>query len=127
MKSTNERIMKWLRGKGWEVDVVSQFRASAAVWAALPAVLLAADVAPFAATRDLMWRRHTLFLEQGGASLDERLALTARLAAIRASMAADFPLSDAGVTAYRERIATQIDLIHDAEEAAVQVLQAAMT
>lgn len=107
-------------------DAANAYRVSATIWADLPAVLLADDVAPFAETRDLMRRRHTLFLEQGGASLAERLAITARLAVIRATMARDFPLSDAETVAYRERIAAQIERIHDAEAAAVHALQVAM-
>lgn len=107
-------------------DAAGLYHAGAAEWAALPALLLADDVAPFAATRELMLRRHRLFLEQGGASLAERMTITARLAAIRAEMAHNFPLSHAAVVTYRERLAVQIERIHDAEAAAVHALQAAM-
>ncbi len=74
----------------------------------------------------LMLRQHRLFLEQGAASLSERQAIGARLAAIRKEMADDFPLDETGVTALQEGIAEQVLRIHDIEAAAVEDLKAAM-
>jgi len=107
-------------------EAAGLFRASAEAWRRLPAALLPGDVAPFREARELMWRKHVLFLEQGGAALDEIQAINGRLKAIGESMSSDFPLSQPEVTAYRERLAQQILDIHDAERAAVQALQAAI-
>jgi hypothetical protein len=91
----------------------------------LPAALLPDEVAPFGETRDLMSRRHTLFLEQGGAAVDEMRAIDSRLAEIRAGMEDDFPLTQAEVEIHREQLSEQIRRIHDVEKKAVLGLQQA--
>ncbi len=107
-------------------EAAVQFRAAAAAWQQLPAYLLPDDIPPFAETRALMWRKHLLFLEQGGAALEEIQAINARLEEIRDSMASAFPLTQAETIAFRERLAGQILAVHDAEETAVQALQDAV-
>ncbi len=107
-------------------DAAAQFRSAAAAWHDLPAFLLPDDVQPFAESRDLMAHKHVLFLEQGGAALEEIESINSRLDEIRASMEGDLPLTQAEVEAFRDRLAGQILVIHDAEAAAVQALQDAM-
>ena len=70
-----------------------------------------------------MLRKHTLFLEQGAAALEEIHAINARLAGVRNAMSNDFPLTQGEVEAFRERLAEHILVIHDAEATAVQTLQ----
>jgi len=103
-----------------------QFRAAAATWQQLPAFLLPDDIQPFAESRELMLRKHTLFLERGGAALEEIQTINGRLDEIREAVSADFPLMQAEVEAFRERLAEQILAIHDAEATAVQALQDAI-
>jgi hypothetical protein len=103
-----------------------QFRAAAAIWQQLPSFLLPDENQPFAESRKLMLRKHTLFLEKGGAALPEIQALNARLDEIRAAMDADFPLTQVEVEAFRERLAEHILAIHDTEATAVQTLQDAI-
>lgn len=107
-------------------EAAGLFRASAELWRRLPAALLPDDVAPFAEARELMWRKHTAFLEQGNAALEEIQSINGRLEAIAGTMDSDFPLSQPEVMAHRERLAQQILDTHDAERAAVQALQAAI-
>jgi hypothetical protein len=102
------------------------FRASGAAWGQLPAALLPDSVAPFREARELMWRRHRLFLEEGGAALPAMQEIDGRLVALRDAMRDDFPLNPAQVVAHREEIADRLDAIHNAEQAAVELLQAAM-
>ncbi|MFN2105385.1 MAG: hypothetical protein ACK2UJ_10955, partial [Candidatus Promineifilaceae bacterium] len=71
----------------------------------------------------LMLRRHTLFLEQGGAALAEIEAINNRLDEIGDSIKSDFPLMQAEVEDFRTRLAEQILAIHNAEETAVQALK----
>lgn len=104
-------------------DAATQFRATAAAWQQLPAVLLPDEIRPFATSRELMLRKHTLFLEQGAAALEEIHAINARLAGVRNAMSNDFPLTQGEVEAFRERLAEHILVIHDAEATAVQTLQ----
>ncbi|MDX1413276.1 MAG: BtrH N-terminal domain-containing protein [Candidatus Promineifilaceae bacterium] len=108
-------------------DAARGFRKSGEAWRQFAYTLLPTEVQPFAATRELMWNRHQLFLEQGGAALDEILSINARLADIRAAMKTGFPLNQAQVEAHRERMAAQLLLIHDLEAEAIAALQAAVS
>jgi hypothetical protein len=104
-------------------DVAEKFRAAARAWQKLPRFLLPEDVQPFAESRELMLRKHSLFLEQGGGALEEISTINRRLDDIRALMESDFPLTQAEVEALRERLAEQILIIHDLEQTAVQALK----
>jgi hypothetical protein len=77
-------------------------------------------------TRELMLRRHTTFLDRGNTALEEMRAIDARLDAIKAAVAADYPLSQPEVETHRARIAGQVMAIHDVETAAVEALKATM-
>ncbi len=107
-------------------DAAAQFRAAAGAWKKLPAILLPDDIQPFAESRELMLRKHTLFLQRGGAAQDDILAINARLGELREAMKTDFPLTQVEVEAFRERLAEQIMVIYDVEETAVHALQEAM-
>jgi hypothetical protein len=107
-------------------EAAAKYRAAAQLWRELPALLLPDEVAPLGETRALMQRKHRLFIEQGGASLAEIRDIYNRLAAIRRDMIAGFPLSNAEVTAHRERLAAHILRIRDAEQEAVTALASAI-
>jgi hypothetical protein len=107
-------------------EAAHQFRAAAAEWSKLAQVMLPDEIEPFRETRELMLRRHEAFLDSGNAALEEMRTIDAQLAAIKASVAANFPLTKTEVEAHRARMADQIGAIHDAEDAAVGMLKAAM-
>ena len=107
-------------------DAAQAFRASAQAWRAYAQILLPDEIEPFGETRQLMWRKHKLFLDQGGAALPEIQAINDQLAAIRQAVISDFPLSQTEVEAHRERMAAQLILIHDLEAQAVELLQEAL-
>ena len=102
------------------------FRACAAAWEALGAVLLPDDVPPLGEARALLVERHQHFLAEGNAALERRQAIAARLAAIRAAIDSDFPLDQAGVDALLAGIADRVMALHDLEAKAVATLQAAL-
>jgi hypothetical protein len=104
-----------------------QFRAAAEGWRALAWELLPDGVEPLRETRTLMLRRHTAFLAQGNDALAEMKAIDERLAATRASIAADFPLTPLEVVSFRARLAEHIMAIHNIEAAAVAALKGAMS
>lgn len=106
--------------------VAAQFRASAAAWDDLSRSLLPDWSPPLAETRQLMLRQHALFLETGGASLDERRTMSIRLQEIREQMADDFPLDSSEVARLQEEIASHVLRIHDIEAAAIQEMKEAM-
>jgi hypothetical protein len=107
-------------------QAATQFRQAAVAWGALAVALLPDEIEPFRETRELMTRRHAVFLERGNDALEEMKAIDGRLKAIKDAVAADFPLAQAEVEALRARLAEQIMAIHDLEAAAVEMMKAAM-
>lgn len=107
--------------------VSAQFRTSAEAWGKLAEMILPEDVAVFKETRETMLRRHQLFLTEGNASLDERLAIHDRLETLKVEMETNFPWDEAAVVAFREGIAEQFLAIHDIERDAVMALQGTMS
>lgn len=104
----------------------AQFRTAAAAWQKLPEALLPDEIAPFGESRRLMLQKHLLFLDRGGEALEEIQTINARLEEIHDRMKGDFPLTEAEVAAFRERLAEQVVAIHDAEATAVEALQEGM-
>ena len=102
------------------------FRRAAEEWAMLTQRLLPDEVAPFYETRELIRRRHLAFLDRGNAATVEMNDIDARLAAIRAMMANEWPLTQAEVEALRAGIAEQLMIIHDVEAKAVEIIKSAM-
>ncbi len=104
----------------------AQFRAAAAAWQKLPEALLPDEIAPFGESRRLMLQKHLLFLDRGGEALAEIQTINTKLEGIHDRMKGDFPLTQAEVEAFRERLAEQVVAIHDAEATAVAALQEGM-
>jgi hypothetical protein len=113
-------------GKPGLGQAAAQFRQAAAAWGKLADRLLPDESEPLRETRELMTRRHAAFLERGNAALEEMKAIDSRLAAIKAEVAADFPLAPAEVEAFRARLAGQVMAIHEVEAAAVATMTAAI-
>ncbi len=107
-------------------EVAAQFRESASAYDELALALLPDDVAPFKEARELMLTAHDAFLNEGNSAESQLRTSHDRLAEIRASMATDFPLDDAGVSAVCQRIADQLMVIHDIEQAAIANLREIM-
>jgi hypothetical protein len=72
----------------------------------------------------LLNRDYQVFMEQGNAALPERQQIGQRLQAIRDAVAADFPMSESEVTAFRERLRDQVMKVHNMEKVAAEALQA---
>lgn len=107
-------------------EAAGHFRAAAVAWDALGRTLLPDEVAPFGEARALMLERHARFLDEGNAARSRLVAIDARLAAIRAALAADFPLTAPQVEAHRAAITEQVMAVHDIEATAVAALREAM-
>jgi hypothetical protein len=107
-------------------EVAQQFRASAQAWEALGNALLPNEVPSFKTLREALVRQHHLFLEEGNAALPEIEMLRSRVEDLKDQLAADFPLSEAEVTAMRENLRDHVMTIHDIEAEAIANLQAAM-
>lgn len=104
----------------------AHFRQSRAAWNTLAELALPDDVPLCREARELLTRRHAVFVEAGSRGLTQIDVIDARLTAIRASVEADFPMSDTRVTALTAALAKQIMVIHDIERDAVGAMQSAM-
>ncbi len=107
-------------------EAANLFRVSGRAWHALVMALLPDEVAPFKEARELMTRRHKLFIEQGGESLAERTQINERLSIIRTEMDRHFPLTADEATTLRAGLRDQVLKICDLERGAYAALQAAM-
>ena len=102
------------------------FRKSEAEWAKLLDLLLPDDVPLFKQVRDLKNRKDDLYVRQGSDAIDAIREINAQLNQMRDDAETNFPFDDAQVVAYRERLAEQVLVIHDAERDAIDCLQSAM-
>jgi hypothetical protein len=104
-------------------EAASQFRESETAWAALAEMILPDDVPVLSEAKTLLDRKQALFMEYGGEKLGEIHKYNRRLRELQAQVTADFPLSEAAVVAYRERLAEQVMKIHGLEQEGVKCLQ----
>lgn len=104
-------------------EAADHFRAAAKAWQHFSAVLLPDSIQPFAQTRELMWRKHRLFIEKGSQALPDIQEINGELDKIRQEMNDDFPLSQEQAIHHREEMAGAILNIHDQEKEAVDALQ----
>lgn len=117
------RILK-IPGLGAAAEM---FRASARTWDALSLALFPDEIPSFKETRELILRRHRRFLESGDDARDEMRAIDGRLGEIRAEITPEYPLDRPRAEAFKENLRDQVVAVHDAEEAAVAALRAAMS
>jgi hypothetical protein len=73
--------------------------------------------------KTLLNRKHELFIEQGMGGLEEIQQINVRLRELQKAAAQDFPMTEAEVTAFRERLAEQVLKIHDLEQEAVKCME----
>jgi hypothetical protein len=103
-------------------EVARQFRASATLWDMLTTALLPDHVALLKESRELMQREYQLFLTQGNKSLEERRQISARLDALKAEAARDFPLTATEAASMREQLREYVLALRDAEYKAISTL-----
>lgn len=108
-------------------SAAERFRVAGRAWGRLAVALLPDDVRAFKETRDLMLRRHKLFIDKGARSLVTIKKIDARLDALKAAIARKFPLSPEEVIALRQNIAGHVAKVRDLEKEAHAALQAAMS
>jgi len=103
------------------------FREAESAWRVLLDTLLPDDILLLAEARALLDQKQKLFVEQGSAATGAIQQVNAALQRFYETARHDFPLDDASVVAYRERLAEQVLQIHTREKAAVEALQSAMS
>lgn len=107
-------------------EAADQFRQSEAAWSDLADMLLPDDVPLLKEAKNLLSRKQSLFVEKGGDGLSEIREINTRLTTLQAEAAANFPMDEAQLTAFRERISEQVLRIRDQETRAFNCLQSVM-
>ena len=105
------------------IEAANLFRASQEAWCELSDAVLPEEVPLFKQTRELLDRRHRLFIHQGIAALDEIRQINQSLDEIRAAAAHAFPLNESQVAALFERMKERVQKIHEIEVQAIQAMQ----
>ena len=107
-------------------EAASHFRASQAAWRELSQAVLSEDTPLFKQTRDLLDRRHNLFIDRGMSALDEIQRVNRSLEEMRAEVVDDFPLTGGQVTLLFENMKASVQKIHEIEMEAITVMQNAL-
>lgn len=107
-------------------EAAELFRKSEAEWAKLAELTLPEDVAKLNEAKTLLARKRTAFIEQGSAALDEIVQINTRLESIQHDVSESFPMTEDEVTAFFERLAQQVLVVHDCEQAAIECVQSVM-
>jgi Butirosin biosynthesis protein H, N-terminal/Domain of unknown function (DUF4872) len=107
-------------------EITPTFRQAGEAWRKLGEILLPNDVSLLKETRDLMLRKHSLFLNKGGEVEEEIRTINQRLENMKTE-SEDFPLSENEVVEHQKQIAEQVMVIHDIEFEAISALQEAMS
>jgi hypothetical protein len=102
------------------------FRQSAEMWMALGRDFLPEDTPLLSESRQLIDRKHCLFLDEGAAKLDEIMEINARLEKLRSDSEREFPWDEAEYAARRAEWSRALDEIRQVEERAVAAMRAAL-
>jgi hypothetical protein len=104
-------------------DSASQFRKAGDAWCEVGQALLPDDVAPFKQARELMDKRHALFLSQGNAALDEIYSIKAQQKQLKQAISDNFPLDAQGQEHLKANLAEKVMAVHAIEKAAIMALR----
>jgi len=99
------------------------FRASQASWRTLSEAALPEEFPLLKETRELLQRRHDLFIQQGDTALDEIHRIDINLRDNRRVAAQEFPMSPNEITGLFGRLQQIVLKIHDIEVQAVEAMQ----
>lgn len=103
-------------------EVADQFRASAGAWDILADSLLPEEIPLLGETRQLMLKKHHLFIEHGASKLDQILEINVRLSEMRKIVEEEFPLTQSQVEDLRSDIADKVRAVQDIEIGAIESL-----
>jgi hypothetical protein len=107
-------------------EVAEKFSSSAKAWNELANTILPDNINLFKQTKDLMLKRHNLFLDKGNVGLDEIRQIDDQLKEIKTQMSEDYPLGINGTDELKASIADKVLAIRDIEYDAIQDLQMAV-
>lgn len=104
----------------------AKFRECHALWLEFAKALLPDDVPLLAESRKIIQKKHDLFITRGAAALPEIRRIHARHNELLAEAETNFPLSGAELADFRANLRDVLVRIRDAEQTAVELLQAAV-
>jgi hypothetical protein len=108
-------------------EIAPQFRKAGEAWCEVGQALLPDDVAPFKQYRDLIDRRHALFLSQGNAAHDELLSIKAHLKQVKQAITDNFPLDEQGKEHLKANLAEKVLAVHNIEKEGIMALRDALS
>lgn len=107
-------------------EIAPKFRDAGSAWQVLGERLLPDDVPLLQQAKSLMIEDHTLFLNEGGQSTEQRQAISQEIERLKQT-SQDFPLNADEVIVLQQGIADQVQVIHDLELDAIMALQSVMS
>lgn len=113
-------------GRPTLVEAATSYRDTFSAWKNLTDSLLPTDVPLFVEARQLIDERHTLFINEGNASTERRIAINERLKTMHDEAEAAFPLNDTQSSDLRSAIRDRVLALRDVEQDALNNLMAAM-
>jgi len=108
-------------------EAAEAYRVAGAAWQSLLDGLLPKAAPMLGDARDAIDRRTELFVESGAAHLDEIIAQRDRLEVLKTEAESDLPLSEGEIADLRADLRDKVLSVHEAEEAAVTALKAAIS
>ena len=107
-------------------DSAEKFRESYSLWCQFAEALLPDGLPLLGESKNLIQRRHDLFIQKGEAALDEIKAINLRLNELLAQAETDFPLSQSQAADFRAHLRDRLLKISEIEQKAIQSLQRAV-
>jgi hypothetical protein len=107
-------------------EAAETFRKSHRLWLKFAEALLPADVPVLGASRNLIQKKHDLFIEQGDAALPEIRKANVRLRELLKESETNFPLSQPQATEFRATLREIVLKISAVERQAIDLLQSAI-
>ena len=108
-------------------QIAPQFRKAGEAWCEVGQALLPDSVEPFMQVRELMDKKHALFLSKGNAALDEMRTIDSKREALKQTIGNNFPLDESGIQQLKDNLAEKIMAVHDIEKEAITALRDAMS
>ncbi len=103
--------------------VAAKYRGVAQLWRTFAESALTDDVEPLKIARNWLKLRQIALLEKGGESLPEIEPITQKLDALRTEYNKSLPIDDATMNALFGALSEQLNVIYDAETAALEALK----
>ena len=107
-------------------EAAACFQKSGKAWAQVSDAIMPKELPMFGECRALLDRQHQLFLNEGTNSIEERRHILEQINKLKVESDNNFPLDENEIATLREDIAAQVQIVHDIEAQAVELLKESM-